>query len=144
MSELIEGPRVGSIIGAFYAVYNHFGPGLSESIYAGALEHELQLRGHRVVRELAVPIDYRGRHIAYQRLDMVVDDAIIVEIKASELLARYVERQLLSYLRATVFEVGLLLHFGAKASFHRFVDTEKKPFVLVRAPSTVGTIGERE
>ena len=67
-----------SIVGAFYAVYNYYGYGFSEGVYAGALEIELRQRGHEVVRELAVAVSYKGVRVAWQRLDMVVDDAVIV------------------------------------------------------------------
>ena len=80
-AELLEAERVGSIVGAFYAVYNYYGYGLSETIYSGALELELRDRGHDVVRELGVAVSYKGRHVAWQRLDMVVDDRVIIENK---------------------------------------------------------------
>jgi hypothetical protein len=70
--ELLEAKRVHSIVGGFFAVYNYYGYGLSEQVYAGALEHELRDRGHEIVRELVIAIDYQGRYVARQRLDMVV------------------------------------------------------------------------
>jgi GxxExxY protein len=85
--ELLEAERVQSILSAFFTVHNYYGYGLSESVYAGALECELIAREHGVVRELAVPVEYRGRQVAWQRLDMVVDEAVIVEIKATEKLS---------------------------------------------------------
>src|SRR6266550_3658182 len=80
--KVVEAHRAHSIVGGFYEVYNYYGFGLAESVYAGALEYELVDRGHTVVRELAVDVTYRGRHVAWQRLDMVVDNRIILEIKA--------------------------------------------------------------
>ena len=107
-------------------MYNYYGFGLAESVYAGALEYELVDRGHTVVRELAVDVTYRGRHVAWQPLDMVVDNRIILEIKAGVALPAFASRQLVNYLRVTSFRLGLLLHFGPEAQFHRFVDSEKK------------------
>jgi GxxExxY protein len=124
-STILEAERVHSIVGAFFAVYNYFGYGLSESVYTGGLELELIERGHEVVRELAVDVTYRGRHIAWQRFDMVVDSRVIVEIKATEKLPPYAERQLMNYLRASSFEVGLLLHSGPTPAFHRQIDFPK-------------------
>lgn len=124
-ANLIEPALVHSIIGAFFAVYNYYGYGLAEAVYAGALECELGDRGHRVAREYAVDVRYKGRHAAWQRLDMVVDNKVIVEIKASEALSPFAVRQLVSYLRATPFEVGVLLHFGPEAKFERYVDSPK-------------------
>ncbi|HXD47178.1 MAG TPA: GxxExxY protein [Gemmatimonadaceae bacterium] len=136
MPHLLEPDRVGSIIGAFYAVYNYYGPGLAESVYSGALEEELLRRRHTVVRELLVSIEYRGRHVAYQRLDLVVDDRIVIELKATEKLAMYAERQIVSYLRATKFSVGVLLHFGERATFRRYIDFPKRARPPLRGDSS--------
>lgn len=128
--ELLEAERVGSIVGAFYDVYNYFGYGLSERIYAGALQYELEERGHEVTRELRVPVSYKGRHVQWQRLDMVVDGRIVVESKACEKLPAAAQAQLISYLRATRFEVGVLLHFGPSPSFQRLIDWPKRQPVV--------------
>ena len=69
---------------------------------------------------------YKDRLVARQRLDMVVDDRVIVESKATERLSPSAGPQLIGYLRATKFEVGVLLHFGPHPKFYRFVDTMKK------------------
>jgi len=124
--ELLEAERVNSIVGGFFAVYNYYGFGLSETVYAGALEHELRDRGHVVVRELWVDVSYKGRHVARQRLDMVVDGRVIVENKATEKLVEVNRVQLITYLKATSFEVGLLLHFGPTPRFERFIDHPKR------------------
>jgi GxxExxY protein len=124
--ELLEAKRVHSIVGGFFAVYNYYGYGLSELVYAGALEHELRDRGHEIVRELAIEIDYQGRYVARLRLDMVVDGRVVVENKATEKLSPAAAMQLVSYLRATEFEVGLLLHFGPSPYFKRYIDSPKK------------------
>jgi GxxExxY protein len=123
---LLEGKRVYSIVGGFYTVYNYYGYGFSEGVYAGALELELRDRGHEVVRELAIEVCYRGRHVAWHRLDMVVDQRIIVETKAGERLALSAAAQLQSYLKATRFEVGLLLYFGPIPDVQRLIDHPKR------------------
>ena len=110
-----------SIIGAFYEVYNTLGYGFLESVYAHALERELRERGHRVAREVGVRIRYKDRVIAYQRMDMIVDERVIVEIKATEELHSAARRQLQNYLAATTLEVGLLLQFGPEPRFKRLV-----------------------
>jgi GxxExxY protein len=124
--ELLEAERVHSIVGAFFQVYNYYGFGLSEAIYAGALDYELTDRGHHVVRELLVAVTYCGRHVGWQRIDMVVDNAVIVENKATEKLSPAARPQLITYLRATRFEVGVLLHFGPHPKFYRFIDFPKR------------------
>ena len=122
---LIEHSRIESIIGGFYAVYNYYGYGLPENAYAGALEYELGDRGHVVDRELSVRIDFKERPVCWVRLDFVVDQRIVVEVKAKEKLPPNDARQLFNYLRATRFQVGLLLHFGPEPRFYKQVDTVK-------------------
>jgi len=125
-SELLEAERVSSIVGGFFAVYKYYGYWLSERVYAGALAHELYDRGHVVVRELVIDIEYKGLYVAKQRLDMVINDRIIVENKAAERLMDADRRQLISYLRATKFEVGVLFHFGPLPKFERYIDHPKR------------------
>ena len=114
------------IIGAFYEVYKRLKFGYLESIYGNAFEIELRLRGLRVARELPVEVFYRGHSAGMQRLDMVVQDVVVVELKASRLLDPSAEAQLMSYLRATRLEVGLLFHFGPRPSFRRFISTNDR------------------
>jgi GxxExxY protein len=125
-NDLLEAELAHSIVGAFLTVYNYYGYGLSERVYAGALEIELRDRGHIVARELFVDVRYKGQRVATQRLDMVIDDKIVVENKATEKLSTADRYQLINYLRATKFEVGLLLHFGAAPKFERFIDYPKQ------------------
>src|SRR5690349_16848929 len=101
-----------SIIGAFYEVYNTLGFGFFEHIYSKAMEVELRKRGHQVGREVWVPVYYKGLPLGRQRMDMVVDDKVIVENKSTAKLPESTPRQITSYLHATPLEVGLILHFG--------------------------------
>jgi len=102
------------IIGAFYYVYNRLGYGFLESVYMAALARVLEKRGLRVAREVLVPVHFEGEIIAYQRLDMVVEDKIIIEGKAGQRLPAIAWDLLLHYLSATTLEVGLLLYFGPR------------------------------
>ena len=72
-----------SVIGAFYEVYNVFRYGLLERLYMNALELELRARGHRVTRELRVDVMYKGKLVGRQKLDMVVDDKLVIEGKST-------------------------------------------------------------
>ena len=119
--ELREAEISGAIITAFYAVYDELGYGFLESLYMAALERELRSTGHRVGREVYVPVTYRGTELGRQRLDMVVDEKVVVEAKTTEILHPNASRQVFAYLRATRLEVGLLLHFGPRPRFHRVV-----------------------
>jgi GxxExxY protein len=118
-SILIQEQVTRSIIGAFFEVYNVLSHGLLEQLYVKALERELRWRGRRVARELGVRIMYKGEELGFQRLDMVVDDVVVVEAKSTSTLDKVAPRQLYNYLRATNLEVGLLLHFGPQPKFYR-------------------------
>ena len=115
-----------SVIAAFYEVYNHLGYGLLERVYAMALERELTARGHRVEREVNVPVYYKGELLTTQRIDMVVDGLLVVEIKSTETVPPSAMRQLVSYLRSTPLELGLLTHFGPEPKVRRAIYTKRR------------------
>jgi GxxExxY protein len=119
MSALFDEKLTFSVIGAFFDVYNALGFGFLEHFYVMALERELRGRGHSVGREVSVPVFYKGEELGRQRLDMIVDEQLVVETKATYELPRYAKRQVYNYLRATGLQVGLLLHFGPEANFYR-------------------------
>jgi GxxExxY protein len=117
--ELVEEALTRSVIGGFFEVYNTLKFGLFESLYAKALEWELVSRGHRVTREFGVRVVYKGCDLGVQRLDLVVDETLVVEIKSTEDLHKAAVRQVYNYLRASNLELGLLLHFGPDPRFYR-------------------------
>ncbi len=117
--ELIYETLTHSVIGAFFDVYNTLGFGFLEAIYSAALERELRDRGHEVGREVYVPVFYRGEAIARQRLDIVVDGKLVVEIKSTYELHGAAPRQVYNYLRGTRLRLGLILHFGPTPKFYR-------------------------
>ncbi|HEU4880367.1 MAG TPA: GxxExxY protein [Gemmatimonadaceae bacterium] len=123
---LIHEALTESVIGAFYGVYNVLDYGFLEHVYTSALERELRSRGHSVAREVGVTVMYKGDELCSQRLDMVVDDRLVVEVKSSALLPPATKRQLYGYLRATKIEVGLVLHFGPEPRFHRLILTNNR------------------
>jgi GxxExxY protein len=104
--------RTGQIIDAAMKVHTFLGPGLLESTYELCLAHELQSRGLGVTTQYPIRLAYEQLRIevAY-RADMLIDSAVIVELKAVEKLAPIHEAQLLSYLKLTGFRVGLLINF---------------------------------
>jgi GxxExxY protein len=105
--DLIEERLTRSVIGAFFEVYNTLGFGFHEHIYVMALERELIARGHRVAREVSVHVKYKEHIIVVQRIDMIVDEKLVVETKSTVELPKPAHRQLFNYLRATKLEVGL-------------------------------------
>lgn len=130
MGQLIEETLTDSVIGAFYEVYNTLGFGFLEHLYRMALERELVARGHRVAREVVIRVSYKGDELGTQRLDMIVDKKLVVEIKSTYQLHKAAARQVYNYLRATNLEVGLLLHFGPEPVFYRLIsrNTGSQPF----------------
>ena len=111
---LIENQVSASIIDAAIEVHRVMGgPGLLESIYEDALAYELELQGLKVQRQLAVPVLYKGRPIRDAlRLDLLIDDRVIVEVKATEAVLKVHSAQVLTYLRLTQRKLGLVLNFG--------------------------------
>jgi GxxExxY protein len=120
-TKLIQDRLTYSVIGAFFEVYYILGFGFLEHVYIAALIRELRNRGHELGREVSVPVFYKGEEIARQRLDMIVDRKLVVEIKSTRELHEGAVRQLANYLRATTLELGLLLHFGPQPRFHRVI-----------------------
>ena len=118
---IIEEALTRSVICTFYDVHRALGFGFREYIYALALERDLVAKGHRVEREVPVTVHYRGEPLARQTLDMIIDEKLVLEVKASERLRPDATTQLFGYLCATNLEVGLLLHFGREAKVHRVI-----------------------
>ena len=101
------------IRGAIFDVYNELGPGLLESVYEEALVFELEERGLDVVRQVEVPIIYKGNELKTPlRLDLLVNDQVIVELKSVEEMKPVFAKQLLTYLRLMDKKVGLLVNFN--------------------------------
>jgi GxxExxY protein len=108
-----------AVLGAFYRVYNELGTGFLESVYEAAMTLVLGNMGVHVERQAPVTVRFRGVAIGSFRIDLLVESAIAVELKASRALERAHEAQLLNYLRASELEVGLLLNFGERPTFKR-------------------------
>lgn len=99
--------------GAIYDVYKELGPGLLESVYEEALCYELEQRGLKVERQLEVPIRYKGNELKTAlRLDVLVEDKVIVELKSVEEMKPVFAKQLLTYLKLMDKRVGILVNFN--------------------------------
>ena len=122
---LLEGELTGRIIKCFCRVYDALGFGFLESVYQNALLYELAAEGLVAVAEQALDVWYKDRIIGHFRVDLLVEGRVIIEIKASEVLAPAGRKKLLNYLRGSTVEVGLLLHFGPKPKFERVVFTNE-------------------
>jgi GxxExxY protein len=113
-SERVErDPRTEPVIGAAIEVHKQLGPGLLESTYEECLCHELHLRGIQFQRQLDLPVLYKGLKLdCGYRLDLLVEDTVVVELKALEQILPVHEAQLLTYLRLAQKSVGLLINFN--------------------------------
>ena len=101
------------IRGAIYEVYKDLGPGLLESVYEEALAYELSQRGFKVERQKPVPVLYKGNVLKTElRLDRLVEDCVIIELKSVEEMKKVFAKQLLTYLRLMNKRVGLLVNFN--------------------------------
>jgi len=109
------------IIGVFFDVYNELGSGFLESVYVKALSVALQQAGLLIRREMPLLVVFRGKTVGSFRADLLVNELVILEVKACNRLQPLHEAQLLNYLRATDIEVGLLLNFGPRPQFRRFL-----------------------
>ena len=109
-----QDPLTERIIGGAIEVHRTLGPGLLESAYVEALTVELADAGLRLARQVPVPLSYKGRYLGQYRLDLLVEDAVVVEVKAVERFDPVYEAQLLTYLRLTGKRVGLLINFNRR------------------------------
>ena len=115
------------IIKAFHQVYNALGYGFLEKVYENAMVIELERSGMQVVQQVGIQVFYTGSMVGYYEADLLVNDIVIVELKAVRKLAKEHEAQLLNYLKATPYEIGLLLNFGPIPLVKRKVfDNERK------------------
>lgn len=97
-----------------FMIYKELGPGLLETVYEVVLAKELENRGHRVRRQVPVPIVFHGlRFDEGFRADLLVDDRLLIELKSVEQLAPVHGKQVLTYIRLLNFRLGLLINFGA-------------------------------
>ena len=113
------------IIHAFYQVYNQLGYGFLEKVYEKALMIELQKMGLHCNRQYPIDVYYDNQIVGKYYADIIVNELVIIELKASSGLTIENEAQLVNYLKATNIEIGLLLNFGTKAEFKRKIFENK-------------------
>lgn len=118
---LKHGAVTDKIIAAFLKVYRFFGYGFAEKVYENALAFELRQMGLKVNQQIAIDVFYGNQLVGSYIADVIVDDKVIIELKAVKTIVEQHEAQLLNYLKATQYEVGLLLNFGEKPDFKRKV-----------------------
>ena len=129
LTELAQSELTGRILAAAFEVHSVLGPGLLESVYQRAMAHELQLQGLPFESQAAVPLRYKGHTLeAPLRLDLIVAQKVIVEIKSVAALEDVHRAQVLTYLRLTDLEIGLLINFNVvslKLGIKRIIRTPR-------------------
>src|SRR5215813_8354936 len=125
-TELLEKAVTDKILRVFYRVYDYLGFGFLEAVYCNALAIEFAAEGIEFIREPRIDVYYKDNKVIGQyKADFLVEGRVVVEVKSTEILSLANKRQLLNCLSASDPEVGLLLHFGPKPYFDRFVHTNK-------------------
>jgi len=121
-TNLIADETTSKIIGAIYEVHSILGPGFLEAVYQKALVKELQLRGLALEEQKELHVIYKGEDVGLYFPDILVENQVVIELKAVDYLKPVHQAQLLNYLKATAIKVGLLANFGgARAEFKRMV-----------------------
>lgn len=127
--ELIPQELIDIILKQFYRIYNDLGYGFLERVYQNALYYALVEQGLKCETEKPIKVYHDGHVVGDYRADLLVEDCVILELKACEELNPAHEAQLINYLRATEIEVGYLLNFGKKAKFSRKVYSNNRKFL---------------
>jgi GxxExxY protein len=140
MSTIVKPHISYAIQGAFLDTYYELKYGLNEKLYARALELALAERGLSVEREFPIKVVFRGRQIGFHRLDMLVERRVIVEIKASEVLARAAFQQLRCYVSASRLQLGILLHYGPEPAFYRELLGYRRDRKTIRGISLLSSV----
>ena len=114
------------ILKSFYKVYNNLGYGFLEKVYDNALLYELRNQGLDCEKQKPIKVYYEQIQVGEYYADIIVNECIILELKAAESIAEEHEFQLINYLKATEIEIGLLLNFGKNPEFKRKIFTNNK------------------
>lgn len=117
--ELKHQELTGKIISVFYEVYNTLGYGFLERVYQNAMYLELKRQGFYVEPQKQIDVYYKDVKVGVYFADLLVNDLVILELKAVDVMVETFELQLINYLKATNIEIGLLLNFGKKPEFRR-------------------------
>ena len=127
--ELLHRELTDRVLKTFYDVYNELGYGFLEKVYQNSMFIELRSRGFHVEAQKQIKVLYKGYQVGEYYADLIVDNLVIVELKAAEYMIKEFEIQLINYLRGTRIEVGLLLNFGRKPEFVRKIfENSRKVF----------------
>lgn len=130
-TDLKHGLITDQILRVFYEVYNELGHGFLESVYHRSLVLALESIGLKICSRVSIPVWFRGQRVGQFEADILVENCVLLELKAARMLDSSHRAQLMNYLKATEIEVGLLLNFGERPEFKRVVfDNLKKQRVI--------------
>jgi len=130
MTDLLHKSITDSILKVYYEVYNELGSGFLEKVYQNAMYFELIARGYKVEAQKQIKVYFKKQLVGEYISDLFVENKVIVELKACELLMNVHVAQTMNYLKATEIEVGLLLNFGDEPEFRRFIYTNDRKINL--------------
>lgn len=127
MDNIVEKELSYSIVKAAYEVFNELGPGFDENIYEEAMLIVLKKYQHVIEQQKRVDIFFQGVFIGFHKLDLVVNEKVVLELKAASDIASIHKQQALSYLKATGLELALVINFGAgRLQFARVVNSKRR------------------
>ena len=130
MTKFLHKSLSDSILKIYYEVYNELGYGFLEKAYQNAMYFELIARGYKVEAQKQIKVYFKKQLVGDYIADLIVENKVIVELKACELLMNVHVAQTMNYLKATEIEVGLLLNFGEEPEFKRFIYTNDRKINL--------------
>lgn len=130
MTNLLHKSITDVILKVYYEVYNELGSGFLEKVYQNAMYFELLAKGYKVEAQKQIKVYFKKQLVGEYYADLIVDDKVIVELKACEVLMNVHVAQTMNYLKATEIEVGLLLNFGDEPEFKRFIYTNDRKINL--------------
>lgn len=142
-TELLYKKETDAILSAFYEVHYDLGYGFLERVYQNALYQELKRRGFQCEVQKQIKVFFKGREVGEYYADIVVDDKIILELKACDKICPDHEAQLLNYLKATTVEVGLLLNFGERPQFRRKIFTNDRKNISWSSVKSVSSVANK-
>ena len=128
------------IIKAFYSVYNELGFGFLENVYQNALYFELKNNQLKVEAQKTIKVYYQNQLVGNYKADLIVNNTIILELKAVDFLIEEHELQLINYLKATNIEIGLLLNFGKKPEIRRKIFTNDRKKICENLVQSVSSV----
>lgn len=126
MKSLLHKSITDAILKVYYDVYNELGYGFLEKVYQNAMYFELKSQGYKVEAQKQIKVYFKKQLVGEYYADLLVEDKVIIELKATELIMNVHVAQIMNYLKATPIEVGLLLNFGEEPEFKRLIYTNDR------------------